>query len=60
VYLTVAAGLGALMLWCAAQTWREADAAREPAARRLFAVSIVYLFALFASLIAEKALHAWG
>ena len=30
------------------------DAANEPAARRLFGVSLVYLTALFAALIAEK------
>ena len=35
---------------------REEDMAREPAARRLFAASISYLFVLFAALIAEHLL----
>ena len=35
---------------------REKDEAKEPAARRLFAVSIFYLFSLFAALIAEHLL----
>jgi protoheme IX farnesyltransferase len=51
--------LGAAILfgaWFLVQAWlvlRERDAAREPAARRLFGVSILYLFVLFAALICE-------
>jgi protoheme IX farnesyltransferase len=32
---------------------RERDEIREPAARRLFGVSIIYLFVLFAALMVE-------
>ncbi len=32
---------------------RETDEAHEPAAKKLFGISLVYLFALFAALIAE-------
>jgi protoheme IX farnesyltransferase len=32
----------------------ERDEVREPAARRLFAISLVYVFALFAALIVER------
>ncbi len=53
LYLAAAAGLGGLMLWNAAAVLRETDQAREGAARRMFAVSILYLFSLFAALIAE-------
>jgi protoheme IX farnesyltransferase len=35
---------------------RERDEVREPAAKRLFAASITYLFVLFAALIAEHLL----
>lgn len=51
--------LGAAILfgaWFLVQSWlvlRERDDAREPAARRLFGVSILYLFVLFAALICE-------
>jgi protoheme IX farnesyltransferase len=54
LYLAVSAIGGLAMIGCAIAVLREKDAVREPAAKRLFAVSIVYLFALFASLIAEK------
>jgi protoheme IX farnesyltransferase len=33
---------------------REQDEVREPAARRLFAISLAYVFALFAALIMER------
>jgi protoheme IX farnesyltransferase len=58
LYLAVAAVLGAALLWLAARVVFEADAVKEPAARRLFAVTIIYLFALFAALIVERAVHA--
>ena len=54
LYLAVAAGLGALMLWQGAGVLIERDEAKEPAARKLFAVTILYLFALFAALIVER------
>ncbi len=54
LYLAVAASLGALLLWRAAGVLVERDAVKEPAARRLFAVTIFYLFALFAALIVER------
>jgi protoheme IX farnesyltransferase len=56
LYLAASAGIG---LWFLVQSFlvaRERDAEREPQARRLFGVSILYLFALFATLIAEQAL----
>jgi len=64
LYLAAAAGLGALLIWRTEGVMREQDEVREPAARKLFAVTIFYLFALFAALIAEHLggvapLHAW-
>ncbi len=64
LYLLAAGGIGALLLWRARAVVTERDAATEPAARKMFAVTIVYLFALFAALIAEhltglEKLHAW-
>ncbi|HTQ15621.1 MAG TPA: heme o synthase [Rhizomicrobium sp.] len=58
-YLAVAAAMGIAMAGCAAAVLFERDTAREPAARRLFAVSILYLFSLFAALIAERLIGAW-
>src|SRR4051794_1978783 len=54
LYAAAALGFGAWMLIDAIAVWRERDEAREPAARKLFGVSILYLFALFAALIAER------
>jgi protoheme IX farnesyltransferase len=53
--LTAAAafGCGGWLVWQAGIVLREIDENREPAARRLFGVSILYLFALFAALIIE-------
>lgn len=59
LYAAAAASLGALMLWRAVQVFAERDEAKEPAARRLFAVTIFYLFALFAALIVERAVAAF-
>ncbi len=56
LYLCTAAGFGFLFAYCAVAVLRERDEAREPAAHRLFGVSILYLFVLFAALIAEHAL----
>ena len=53
LYLAASAGLGALLLWNAFAILRETDETREPRARRMFAVTIFYLFSLFAALIAE-------
>jgi len=53
LYAVVALGFGG---WFAMDAWavlREHDETREPAARRLFGVSILYLFALFAALVVE-------
>jgi protoheme IX farnesyltransferase len=54
LYLACAVSLGLWFLAAAIATFRERDAAKEPEARRLFGVSLVYLAALFASLIIEK------
>ena len=54
VYGMVAAVLGAWMLWLSVQVFRirtGGEATRQ--ARRLFGFSIVYLFALFATLLGE-------
>ena len=56
LYLAASAGLGAWFVMLAVGVYRERDAAREPNARKLFAVSILYLFALFAALILERAI----
>jgi heme o synthase len=56
LYAAVALGFGA---WLAVDAWavlRETDETHEPAARRLFAVSIFYLFALFGALMVERLL----
>ena len=48
--------MAALGLWfvvLAFRVFHERDEGREPAARTLFKVSILYLFALFAALMAE-------
>jgi protoheme IX farnesyltransferase len=54
LYLAVSAVAGLAMIVGAIAVLREKDAAREIAAKRLFATSLIYLFALFASLIIEK------
>lgn len=64
LYLAAAAGLGALLLGRMGGVLVERDEVGEPAARKLFAVTIFYLFSLFAALIAERLggivpLHAW-
>jgi protoheme IX farnesyltransferase len=57
VYLGVAALLGAWFVWLCVAVLRERDAVREPAARRLFLISLIYLFCLFAALIVERVVH---
>jgi protoheme IX farnesyltransferase len=64
LYLAAAAIMGSLLLWKTDPVMREHDEVREPAARRLFTVTIFYLFSLFAALIVERLggiapLHAW-
>ena len=54
LYLAASAGIGLWFLWEAIATYRETDETREPAAHRLFGVSLLYLDALFAALIVEK------
>jgi protoheme IX farnesyltransferase len=57
IYLAAASFLGAAFLWRSVAVLRETDATREPAARRLFGISLIYLFALFAALLCERLLH---
>jgi protoheme IX farnesyltransferase len=57
LYATAALIFGGWMLIDAIAVLRERDEVREPAARRLFGISILYLFALFAALIAERLLQ---
>jgi protoheme IX farnesyltransferase len=53
LYLAAAVLFGGGFVFQARAVLRERDEAQEPAARRLFVVSIVYLFVLFAALICE-------
>lgn len=57
LYAAAAVLFGGWMVVEALAVLHERDDVREPAARRLFAVSIAYLFVLFAALIAE---HLFG
>jgi heme o synthase len=57
VYLVVSASMGFWMILEAFATWRERDAVKEPSAKRLFAVSLLYIFVPFAALIIERLLH---
>jgi protoheme IX farnesyltransferase len=57
LYLVCAAGLGAWFLGQSVAVLRETDEVREPAARRLFGISLIYLFVLFAALIVERTAH---
>ena len=54
VYGVVAAIAGAIFLGLAVRLARVADAEADAAARRLFAFSILYLFLLCATLLAES------
>jgi protoheme IX farnesyltransferase len=54
IYLAASAGIGLWFLWEAIATYRETNETKEPAAHRLFGVSLLYLAALFAALIVEK------
>ena len=55
LYLAVSAALGALFLVQSIRVAAETDASREPQARKLFGISILYLFGLFAALLVEQA-----
>src|ERR1700761_8343898 len=57
LYLIVSASMGFWMLLEAFATWRERDTDKEPSAKRLFGVSLLYVFVPFAALIAEHLLH---
>ena len=57
LYLACASLIGAWFAWEAVAVFRETDTVKEPAAHRLFRVSLVYMFALFASLIVERVAH---
>ncbi|MBS0471545.1 MAG: protoheme IX farnesyltransferase [Proteobacteria bacterium] len=57
LYLACAALIGAWFAFEAVAVFFERDEAKEPAAHRLFGVSLVYMFALFASLIVERLVH---
>ena len=54
LYAAMALGFGGWFVADAFAVLREKDELREPAARRLFGVSIMYLFVLFATLVAER------
>jgi protoheme IX farnesyltransferase len=56
LYLICAAVVGGWLVWEAVATWRETDQEKEPAARRLFGISLAYVFVLFAMLIVEHLL----
>src|SRR5581483_3853051 len=56
LYAAAALSFGGWMLLDAVAVLKERDETREPAARKLFGISILYLFALFAALIAERLL----
>src|SRR4051812_39925093 len=55
VYLAANTGIGCWFLVQAIRVARETNMQAEPQARRLFGVSILYLFALFAALLVEQA-----
>ena len=54
LYLAANIGFGGWFAIGSVRVARERDAEREPNARRLFGISILYLFALFAALIVEQ------
>src|SRR5215471_3999493 len=54
LYLAAAGGIGLWFLWEAGRTYFENNQDKEPAAHRLFGVSLLYMSAVFAALIVEK------
>src|SRR6201995_3643386 len=57
LYLVLSATMGFWLLLEAFATLRERDEEREPAAKRLFGVSLLYVFVPFSALIVERLLH---
>jgi len=57
LYLGAAAFIGSWFAWEAVAVALEKDLEHEPAAHRLFRISLIYMFALFAALIVEHLLH---
>jgi protoheme IX farnesyltransferase len=55
VYLAANAALGGWFAIGSVRVAREQNTEHEPNARRLFGISILYLFALFAAIIVEQA-----
>ena len=59
-YTLAAIGLGAVLLALALHVYRVREGrAADRAARQLFAFSILYLFGLFAALLAERSIALW-
>jgi protoheme IX farnesyltransferase len=61
IYAVIAGGLGAVFVWLSWQVFRmpSDDVAKLPA-RRLFTYSLLYLFLLFAVILAEKGLTGFA
>jgi heme o synthase len=57
LYAAAATLLGGSLVFQSIAVLRERDEVREPAAHRLFALSLVYVFVLFAGLMVERLLH---
>jgi protoheme IX farnesyltransferase len=57
LYLAVSGSIGVWFAVEAVAVALESDEIREPAAHRLFRVSLIYMFALFAALLAERLAH---
>jgi protoheme IX farnesyltransferase len=55
IYVAVNLALGVWFLLQGVRVFRERDVEREPQARRLFGISILYLFAVFAAVLLEQA-----
>jgi protoheme IX farnesyltransferase len=64
VYTAIAVALNAWFLWGAFQIWRRPEAAAEAdkykVEKAFFRFSLLYLFALFAALLAERVLGGWA
>jgi protoheme IX farnesyltransferase len=54
LYLGVSAAIGLCFIVQSVRVARETNTQSEPQARRLFGVSILYLFAIFAALLVEQ------
>jgi protoheme IX farnesyltransferase len=57
LYASAAALLGLTLVIQSVAVLREKDPVREPAAHRLFGISLAYVFVLFSALIVEHVLH---